>query len=196
MEWIEVVDSAVKIGLGALIGGGVTAYQSSVTRKAEAARTLLLRRRELLEAVAQTIDDFTARLADYWAALTNLLIQKAEGLEVAAVDWAQYEKLAANLYSAFPTLNTAESRLLLLGHSAAQEALRDYSRAVEKFFTNSNFRTTTFTEAELKDLYGQFREQRRALLLLLSDIYSEPSARGGKAIRSAASRLGSFIFPP
>jgi hypothetical protein len=172
MEWIEVVDSAVKIGLGGLIGGAWTAYQSSVTRGAEAAKALQTRRRELLEDTAQVIDNFTASLAGYWAALTNLLDLKAHGTATSD-DRAQYQKLATELYSAFPTLNTAESRLLLLGHSEAQQALRDYSVAVERFFTNSDVDSTTLTEAELRDIYKQFREQRRALLLQLSALYAQ-----------------------
>jgi hypothetical protein len=55
MMWTDVVDSAVKIGLGALIAGGFTFLTTRLTHDRGARAEYARRRRDMLERVLATI---------------------------------------------------------------------------------------------------------------------------------------------
>jgi hypothetical protein len=170
-SWIDVVDSAVKIGLGAIVGGGFALYQAYRTRD-EARRTDALKlRRALLQEAMKTVDAYSVALSDYWATVTNLLHVQRTGNSVDQSLRDDFERCDKALYNAFNDLHFAESRLLLLGLTSVQEALRKYAAKAEAFFTKSHPDTTTITEPELMALYTEFRDERRLLILAIGDAF-------------------------
>ena len=65
---LQIIDTAVKIGLGALISG-IAAYLVTKTTHREEARKLRSRRRsDLFEQVAEQVEEATHVALKYWAA--------------------------------------------------------------------------------------------------------------------------------
>ena len=60
MTWIEVVDSAVKIGLGALIAGVIAFLLSSTQHRNELKKAKVEREFEMLKTVAEKVENFNS----------------------------------------------------------------------------------------------------------------------------------------
>lgn len=169
--WIEVADSAVKIGLGALVGGGFALWQGRRTRLEERRKADLALKRDHLQSATDVIDKFSLALSDYWATVTNILHIIRSGSTVDPQDLQRFTTCDSALYAAFNDLHLAESRLLLLGLGGLQESLRQYAAHAEIFFKKSHPDTTSLSEAELMALYQSFRDERRSLLLEVGKAY-------------------------
>ncbi|WP_250163108.1 hypothetical protein [Psychrobacter sp. WY6] len=67
MTWIEVVDSAVKIGLGALIAGVIAFLLSSTQHRNELKKAKIEREFEMLKEVAEKVENFNNIALRYWS---------------------------------------------------------------------------------------------------------------------------------
>ena len=67
MIWIEVVDSVVKIGLGALIAGVITFLLSSTQHRNELKKAKVEREFEMLKEVAEKVEIFNPNALRYWS---------------------------------------------------------------------------------------------------------------------------------
>ena len=154
---IDVLDSAVKIGLGAAISGLATYATMSAKTKQDILLDTLRKRREILEGVAEQTEYFTNAILRYWAAMvelarnrelkqksTNLVLDKIEIAATDIVDGAKY-------------LSGAEAKLLLLGYEESQNLLRDYGEFCIAF------RRSIWPEKE--ELYSGEIEQKKSEIL-------------------------------
>ena len=132
MTALEILDTAVKVGLGAIIGGVFTYLIAKLNHDKEMEKGRLRRRRELLEEIASKCDDFSKQCRDYWALL-------ADWLEVNDPDTklpehrAKIEESEKRFYNAFHDLTSAEGRLLLLGEKEVRAKLREYALFAQEF---------------------------------------------------------------
>lgn len=170
MNWPEVVDSALKIGLGALIGGIVATYQSSVLFRRERKKALCDRRRELLEDFVEKFDAFGATVADYHASFWNMQEDKAKGKLTDEMK-AKHLKIDSQMMKAFKQLHAVESRLLLIREDDLHDALRDYIADAQDLYEKTELETTTLTESEISAFKIGLRDKRRALLRTVGERY-------------------------
>ncbi|GAA0548645.1 hypothetical protein GCM10009098_15310 [Rheinheimera aquimaris] len=134
-EWIYVVDTAVKIGLGALISG-IAAYQ--VTRlknqhESEKSKSTVIK--DLILEAAKSADEYFDYTYRYFSKLDGIRIS-SEKFEFTDDDWKEAEKIINEIDSELTVARTnyynAQSKLELLGLSQQAELLSTYSSGAEK----------------------------------------------------------------
>jgi hypothetical protein len=170
MNWPEVVDSAVKIGLGALIGGVVATYQAAALFRRERKKALCDRRRELLEEFVEKFDAFGATVADYHASFWNLHEERAKGKLTEEMK-TKHLKIDSQMTRAFKQLHAVESRLLLIREDDLYDALRDYIADTQTLYEKTELESTTLTEDDLSAFKERLRDKRRALLRAVGERY-------------------------
>ena len=72
MTGFELADTAVKIGLGALITGVAIYLNSKLGFERDAAKTYSTRRRELLENIGEQVEGFTHVALKFWARVSGI----------------------------------------------------------------------------------------------------------------------------
>ncbi|WP_201529500.1 hypothetical protein [Psychrobacter frigidicola] len=117
MTWIEVVDSAVKIGLGALIAGVIAFLLSSTQHRNELKKAKVEREFEMLKEVAKKVEIVNSITLNYWAFVTDwrrkLVLDSSLPKSNGLLD-AQKK-----LFDSFNELTKAKSLLLLFGYGIA-----------------------------------------------------------------------------
>ena len=169
MTWIEVVDSAVKIGLGALIAGVIAFLLSSTQHRNELKKSKVEREFEMLKAVAEKVENFNSITLNYWAFATDwrrrLVLDSSLPKSNGLLD-AQNK-----LFDSFSDLTKAESLLLLFGYSSAQIKLREYGETVISFKKRVECVDIPFDPNDTTNYRKSMIDKRSELFILLNDIY-------------------------
>jgi len=168
---IEVVDTAVKVGLGALISG-LSAYALAQRHaRLDQARARLNRRDELLELVAESVQSFSQTFLLYWARVADAAAahRKNETLSVQV----QEAVISAreSLFREVETLNAAEARLLLLGEKEGQARLRALNVCAMEVRAKTSLREAPPAEADLENMRDEFLGKRDLLFERLAQVY-------------------------
>ena len=125
MEWIEVADSAIKIGLGAAIAGVSAFLLLRRTQAGEFQKELRQRRWKILEEVAESVQEAYREHIDHIHALSEL---RALNDETPSNDRERIktavESFGTSLIDQMQSLSTAEAKLLLLGEQDAHRICR------------------------------------------------------------------------
>jgi hypothetical protein len=151
---IDVLDTFVKIGLGAAISGVTTYAITSAKSKSDLDFSYRQRKRELLETVAEGVEHFTSSILRYWSLkIASMNIQmryvQAKNKSVESSNDSSgkdfirrkddlMEKLEITreeVMTSARELSNAESKLMLLGYVESQKLLRGYG----EFFNENIF---------------------------------------------------------
>ena len=169
MTWIEVVDSAVKIGLGALIAGIIAFLLSSTQHRNELKKAKVEREFEMLKEVAEKIEFFNHITLRYWALATDwrrkLLLDSSVPRSNILLD-AQHD-----LFDSFSELTKAESLLLLFGYNEASVSLRLYGETVIAFKKRVESSNILFDEDDAASYRESMIDKRAELFKILNEIY-------------------------
>jgi hypothetical protein len=127
---VDVLDSFVKIGLGAAISGITTYMVTSVKSKKDLDFSCIQRKRELLEIAAEGVEIFTNSVLRYWTfKVQELSSLKASGGSSEEENKKLSQKIndcIEEVISTTKELSNAESKLMLLGYGESQKLLRKY----------------------------------------------------------------------
>lgn len=171
MTYLEVIDTAVKVGLGALISGITAVWMAKAKTRDDMRRERLQRHQGLLEKCAEQIEDFSHVFLRYWALIVECVRLREKGSDPSEEKSEELPKAKAELFDAFSELTSAESKLLLLGHSDAQRFLRelgDLAKGIRRHAWEGNKK---LTEIEMEEFRTQFLVAREKLFNALSAIY-------------------------
>jgi hypothetical protein len=81
MTWIDVVDDAIKIGLGALVGGMFSLLVLWRTHQHEINKELLRRKQDSLQTIAEEFETFHSKLMNLTSIYSaHITILKQEGI--------------------------------------------------------------------------------------------------------------------
>ena len=169
MTWIEVVDSAVKIGLGALIAGVIAFLLSSTQHRNELKKAKVDREFEMLKEVAEKAENFNQTALKYWSlssdwrrrlAIDNS-IEKPIELSMAQNDF----------FDSFKELTKAESLLLLFGYSNASLKVREYGESIIDFYNRVKNIDLPFNNSDASNYRKSMIDKRSELFSLLNEIY-------------------------
>lgn len=168
MTTLEIVDTAVKIGLGAVISG-MSAY--SITRlqqKGELQKEKRTRKRELFEKVSTQITLYDSAFRDFFILIENLIIEHGSNEDLrCGISKERYKLQSAEHY-----ISDAEANLLLLNEINIYEALRGYSQEISNFALHARDADEGLQRFDIEDLkYDSFKRLRETLFKLLSDRY-------------------------
>lgn len=130
MTLLEVLDSAVKIGLGALIAGISTFFIGRHQHSRELEKERIKREFEVLKQTAEQIELFTHVALKYWALIVEWGRYKRSERAVPELRAAALDACITELFSSFKEMSNAEAKLLLLGYKPAQNKARIYGELV------------------------------------------------------------------
>ena len=163
MELLSIVDTAVKIGLGALISGVATYWVTKLNHENDIAKTKLKRQRELIEEIAGQTEEFSSATLKYWAYMVEH-VRYAERDKPAPDHLPTRIKSAeTELFDKFSQLASAEGKLILLGSTKAQELLRDYGEYIKEFRRVAWHGNTSLKEADLDTFRSNILIKRKKL---------------------------------
>jgi hypothetical protein len=162
MTGLDLADTAVKIGLGALITGVATYLNSKLGFKRDAAKTYSTRRRELLENIGEQIEGFTHVALRFWARASGIGKTLEKGGEISQEQSDRFGATVDELFDAFKNLSTAEARLLLLGEDLAQQRVREYGELIQTL-QGAIDAAGSFSESKSKEWRLRILEARQAV---------------------------------
>ena len=169
MTWIEVVDSAVKIGLGALIAGVIAFLLASTQHRNELKKAKVEREFEMPKQVAEKVEIFNHVALKFWSLSSDwrrkLLLDSTTPLTNNLLDSQN------NLFNGFSELTKAESLLLLFGYEKAQISLREYGESVVSFKKRVSSIDISFNEDDAASYRETMIDKRSELFSLLNEIY-------------------------
>ena len=171
VTYLEVIDTAVKVGLGALISGVSTYWMAKSKNRDDLRRERLLRHHGLLEKSAEQIENFSHVAMRYWALIVEWVRNRDQKLDLAPHRNEELTKTKAELFDAFSDLTSAESKLLLLGHTEAQKFLRNYGDLAKRMRRHAYDGNKSLTEPQMDEYRAQLLEAREKLFNELSRIY-------------------------
>ena len=169
MIWIEVVDSAVKIGLGALIAGVITFLLSSTQHRNELKKAKVEREFEMLKEVAEKVEIFNHNALRYWSLSSDWRRKLLSDSSISPSN--NLLDSQSNLFDGFSELTKAESLLLLFGYENAQTALREYGESVVSFKKRVSSIDMSFNDDDAASYRASMINKRTDLFSLLKDIY-------------------------
>ena len=169
MTWIEVVDSAVKIGLGALITGIGALILSTTQHRNDRKKAKVAREFEMLKEFAEKVETFNNIALRYWSLSTdwrrrlllNSILLPSNNLLDSQND----------LYDSFSKLTEAESLLLLFGYEAASISLRSYGETVIAFKKRVDSTDIRFDADDAARYRESMIDKRAELFKILNGIY-------------------------
>jgi hypothetical protein len=132
--WLDIVDTAVKIGLGAAISGIATFTVTKYKFKSDKQFAATQRRKEALDQIAEHTEEFSHICLNYWARILDWTRKKKSGKVINETIEAELKRVRSELFSTYKLLAIAESKLLLLGEKHAQLLLRQYGEELTKFY--------------------------------------------------------------
>ncbi|WP_201548738.1 hypothetical protein [Psychrobacter sp. Pi2-1] len=171
MTWIEVADSAVKIGLGALITGIIAFVLSTIQHRNDRKKAKVAREFEMLKEVAGKVETFNRVSLRYWANITDW---RARSL-LSGI-YTKPEKLIDSqnaLYDSFSELTEAESLLLLFGYEEASISLRLYGETVIAFKKRVDSTDLRFDADDAANYRESMINKRAELFKILNNIYKK-----------------------
>ena len=165
MTWIEVADSALKVGLGALISG-VTAYL--IARNGHARDALMERLRRRLDTVHSTVDEVTEFMKVtllYWKELANWIDSKSKEASHKLKDSDE----AMN--TSFHRMTVALNRFYLVGSPECRTALKELAEVCKEFYRNSHFNNPSLTMEAMNEHKKRISAARDHFFEMLEETY-------------------------
>jgi hypothetical protein len=169
---IDVLDTAVKIGLGAVISGAGAYWLAKLNHDRELEKQQAQRRRELLEAVAEQVEKFTHVALKYWAYVNVTARDERLGEEVPQPKYEAVGEVRGELFYMYGEVTSAEAKLLLLGETKCQQLLREYGEAVKSLRSAPYIKNPEFTENYLEHERVEILNKRALFFSELSAVYN------------------------
>lgn len=168
---IDVLDTAVKIGLGAAISGIAAYWHTKQKDRSDSAKEYEKRHRALLEQVAEQLEEANHAFLKYWAFVVEWVRYEKSGNE-----WPRRKELdevKSEVFRAFKSLTSGEAKLLLLNEKDAHEELRRFGEAVVSFRRTCYVDKEGLTEEEMNTKKEDIRKIRESLFSYLSESYQQ-----------------------
>lgn len=173
MTYIEVIDSAVKIGLGAIIAGISALVLSNKQYSRELQKHKIAREFEILKQVAEELEIFAHAVMHFWASGSELH-KKIENGDVPNDKFLErFANARKDFYFAFKNLASSESKLMLLGFNDARKAIREYGDLADEFTKRVVKRDEPMDQDECDEWGGKFTSARSQVYKHLSEGYEK-----------------------
>ncbi|EAX2647736.1 hypothetical protein I8L27_003544 [Salmonella enterica] len=172
--WVEVVDTAVKIGLGGIITLTGTFIISRMNHKHEFNKDKSRRYYDCLEVVSEQIEDMTHVSLRYWALVIEWVRNNEQyGLGLTEKRQEELNKTKSDLFDQFKNLTVAESKLLLLGLTESSLFLRDYGDYLKEMRRNYYDGKPNIKESDMEEVRTTLLRKREDLFKSLSSDYKK-----------------------
>lgn len=165
---IEVVDTAIKIGLGGLIGFIGTYTVTKLNHSHDSNKERSKRHFDALEQVASHIEEFSHVALKYWALVVECVRVENNGKTWPKERSDQLDLVKVEYFTEAKNVTVAESKLLLLGLTTATEKLGIYTEFLKALRRKYYVGKSGLTENEMDEV-------RKELLQLRQDFFNELS---------------------
>lgn len=169
--WIEIADTAIKIGLGALISGASAYFLARHNNTKSLEKEYLLKHRVMLEQVTLDTEEMTHALLKYWSFILEWSRNKEKGLKNTSEKSEKIRDLRSEVFHLFKGLTNSEGRLLLLDCKEQQIKLREYGEKISEFYRYAS-RNNDDLESEVLEAWRiKLLDSRESLYELLNKAY-------------------------
>ena len=172
MTWVSVVDSAVKIGLGALIAGFFAFLAANFTHSREVEKEYTKKRRDFLEKAIDGLSKFHKGYTLLRARFHDHLLRRLRGAADSKEDIEEFTEAYRIYGEGASTLVDVEGYILSIGEEKLHQTMMDYadftSSVYDKFYIGSDEVTT---EEQIREINNSMRAKRKALLLEVAEAY-------------------------
>jgi hypothetical protein len=169
--WYDIADTAIKIGLGGLIGGFTGIWLAKINNRHLILTANQDRRRRILEDVLEHIDCFNYSVNMYWAQRANAAYKVENNETLTEEEIESLNKNEEKLFEDFNIITTCKSKLILIGAKDSEENLIIYHDAVDQFFKISGINSKDCSEQKLIKLRKVMSDTRKDFFESLSHEY-------------------------
>jgi len=172
-EWVDVADTAVKIGLSSLITGVVTFLAMRQKASTEKSKMKLEKQAKMFEQISDDIHGYIEAVQYFFSYIAGVLFKKKQcaGEEVTKFSEEQFEIIKnynTKMTETWKTRDAAKARLALLNDSSVVKKLKEIEDIAE------SARNQIFFEKVIPD-YADFTESRKKLSKTIDSLNSELS---------------------
>ncbi|MCS4282029.1 hypothetical protein M2396_000294 [Pseudomonas sp. BIGb0278] len=169
--WIEIVDTTVKIGLGAVVTGIATLLNNKLSHTKSAEKDSLHRSVAVLESVTLSIEEMTHTLLKHWSFIVDVARNSEKGVEASEEKLKHISGLRSEVYHLFKGLTNGEGRLLLIGCVDQQKKLRNYGSIISEYHRYTSPNNALASSAELESWRTKILDAREQLYSALNKAY-------------------------
>lgn len=174
MEIIEVIDTAVKVGLGAAISGFTTYAINLRNHKSEKMKEETRKRVEMLTFSLESIDNYLNCLYRYFSAVNGIHQQGPQPAGKMSDNLYLYCKSKDDLLIESRTDRAAAiSRFHLLGLTEALEIIKSITIVEKNLRDEIMFRKTLPSDEEMQSMSRQFNGHREKLYKVLEKAFNK-----------------------
>ena len=173
-EVLDIVDTAVKVGLGASISGIATYFVTRSKNASESRRENIKRRWEFVGIALDAADEYILALGHFFAVLDGLRKDNPGATTIEETGEADaVEKYSASLMDAIAQRNRAFSRLKAIGETKAAGALHKLQELEDEIRTRVIFANELPNDEKLNSWLLQIRETRELFLSELNTTHQD-----------------------
>jgi len=169
--WIEIADTAIKIGLGAAISGVSAFLINRQTHNKSLEKENHSRNKETLESVTLSIEELTHSLLKYWSYILEWTKNNEKGVQASKEKTDSITELRGDIFNLFKGLTNSEGRLLLIGCVEQQKKLREYGTLITEFYRYASRNNEEIQSSELEAWRTKILEARERLYSSLNKSY-------------------------
>ncbi|WP_312377120.1 hypothetical protein [Pseudomonas oryzihabitans] len=169
--WIEIVDTTVKIGLGAVVTGIATLVNNKLSHAKSVEKDSLQRSIAVLESVTLSIEEMTHTLLKHWSFIIDVARNSEKGVEASEERLRHIAGLRSEVYHLFKGFTNGEGRLLLIGCVDQQKKLREYGSIISEYHRYTSPNNAPASSAELEAWRNKILDARGQLYVALNKAY-------------------------
>jgi hypothetical protein len=169
----EIVDTAVKIGLGALIAAGSAFVVAWLGYRRDAQKVYIAAKRAHLDKVIGLLNDFHKAYPPVRSAMDHHFRRIEKGEQDTVQQKEEFERRRTALAEAFLSFTDAEGCIVAMGAKNTNDALTSYIDVGEAFHRDARFDNSSFTRAKLDEAQASMRKARLALLQAIAEEYKK-----------------------
>ena len=172
MTWIEIADTAIKIGLGAVIAGAFGYLTNKRTNEAQGQARYSERRRDHIERILTALTELENRYAHHrWRVMVYRFYKIRNKLEEANKYELEEKDTREKLYQATEKWRYISGVLLLLGERRAEKNLGLYKAAINDWLSRSDIEPMKCTDELIEEMHAAVESAREDFYQTLSSAY-------------------------
>ncbi|MEO1820306.1 hypothetical protein [Pseudomonas sp.] len=169
--WLEIADTTVKIGLGALISGASAYFLARHNHSSSIEKEYISKHRAVLEQVSLDVEEMTHALLKYWSFILEWARNEEKRKENNGEKSEAVRASRAEVFTLFKGLSTAEGKLFLIGCDDQQKCLREYGERITEFYQYASRNNDQMQSSEIERWRVDLLDSRQKLYSSLSVAY-------------------------
>jgi hypothetical protein len=170
---LEVIDTAIKIGLGSLITLTGTFLVTWLNHRNDRKKESRKRFYDSLELISTNIEETTHASLRYWALIIEWVRNNAQGMGLTDKRSEELVKTKDDLFDQFKNLTVAESKLMLLGLTDISSQIRDYGEFLKELRRKYYDGNTSLKESDMDAVRSTLLDKRKSIFSELSKAYKK-----------------------